>query len=522
LAPAEPKSAPADADGLVAGAAAPFALPDMATLMAVLTLAFCLFVFNGGRKLFRDSDTGWHIRTGERIIMTHALPRTDPYSFSRSGEPWVAWEWGSDVLMGLAHRIDGLRGVTAMFALAIAACTWMWFRLHWAVGGNFYIACAMMPPMINTASLHWLARPHVFSWLFLIGAVWYAERAPLRFGLKQAIAIAAATSLWANLHASFFFAPVIALIFAASHFIRPLIWDLDRDFELARARWFVLAAASALAGSFVNPYGWRLHWHLASYLMNGELLDRVAEFQSFNFHTAGSVQIVATLALAAMGGTLALTQKNVADFLLAAMFSIAALRSARALPLVALVILPLANAAFTNAVGALRELRPGVSRWLNHAMNYGRRMVTLDRRLNGAPFAIVAVTALLLALRIPAAAARIGFPSDEFPVAAAGAIEKLPPDARLFAPDKYGGYLIYRFNGARKVYFDGRSDFYGAAFMKQYIEIVEVRPGWQEMFRSLHFTHALVPNRYSLGAALDQAGWKTLYKDSVCTLLEAR
>jgi hypothetical protein len=518
LAPAEPRTAAAD----VAKAAAPFALPDMATLMAGLTLFFCLFVFNGGSKLFRDSDTGWHIRTGERILMAHALPRSDPYSFSRPGASWLDWEWGSDTLMGLAHRLDGLRGVEAMFSLAIAGCTWLWFRLHWTVGGNFYLACVMMPPMINTASLHWLARPHVFSWLFLIAAILYAERAPLRFGFSQALAIAAATALWANLHASFFFAPLIALIYAASHFVRPLIWDLDRAREHARARWFLLAAAAAVAGSFVNPYGWRLHAHLLSYLSDGELLDRVAEFQSFNFHAAGSAQLLATLALAAMGGTLALFQKNVAHFLLAAMFGLASLRSARALPMVALLILPLANAALTNSLRSMHELRPGFSRWLDRAMAYGNRTLTLDRGLNGAPFAIVAVVVALLALRIPAAAARIGFPPDEFPVAAAAAIEKLPPDARLFAPDKYGGYLIYRFNGVRKVYFDGRSDFYGAAFMKQYIELVEVRPGWQEIMRSLHFTHALLPNRYSLGAALDQAGWKTIYKDNVCTLLEAR
>jgi hypothetical protein len=503
-------------------ATAPFLMPDMATLMAVLTLAFCLYVFNGGRRLFRDSDTGWHIRTGERILMTHTLPSSDPYSFSRPGAAWMAWEWGSDVLMGLAHRADGLRGVTALFALTIAACSWMWFRLHWAVGGNFYIACAMMPPMINTASLHWLARPHIFSWLFLIGAVWYAELAPQRFGVKQAVGIAAAAALWANLHASFFLAPIIALIYAASHFVRPLIWDLDKASEFARARWFLLAAAAALAGSLVNPYGWRLHAHVASYLMDGELLDRVAEFQSFNFHAAGSAQLLATLALAAVGGTLALTQKNVAHFLLAALFCLAALRSARMLPLVALLILPLANAGLSNALRSMRGLRPALARWIDDAAIYSHRTLALDRRLNGAPFAVAAVAILLLALRIPAAAARIGFPADEFPVAAAAAVEKLPPDARLFAPDKFGGYLIYRFDGARKVYFDGRSDFYGAAFMKQYIEVLEVRPGWQEIMRPQRFTHALVPNRYSLGAALEQAGWKTLYKDNVCTLLEAR
>jgi hypothetical protein len=361
----------------------------------------------------------------------------------------------------------------------------------------------------------------VFSWLFLISTIWFAERAPLRFGFLQAASIAGATALWANLHASFFFAPLIALIYAASHFVRPLLWDLDKAFEFARGRWFLFAAAAALAGTFVNPYGWRLHTHVVTYLMDGELLDRVAEFQSFNYHAAGSALIVATLAIAAMGGTLALTQKNVAHFLLAAMFSIAALRSARALPLVALLILPLANGAFTNALRAMHELRPQVSQWLDHAMAYAHRTLTLDRKLNGAPFAIVAV-ALTLLLRLPAAAAGIGFPADEFPVAAASAVEKLPAEARLFAPDKYGGYLIYRFDGARKVYFDGRSDFYGAAFMKQYLDILEVRPGWQDAMRPLHFTHALLPNRYALLAALEQSGWKTLYKDNVCTLLEAR
>lgn len=77
MAPAAPRNATADG----AATSAPFALPDMATLMAVLTLVFCLFVFNGRSKLFRDSDTGWHIRDGERILITHALPRGDPYSF---------------------------------------------------------------------------------------------------------------------------------------------------------------------------------------------------------------------------------------------------------------------------------------------------------------------------------------------------------------------------------------------------------------------------------------------------------
>jgi hypothetical protein len=116
--------------------------------------------------------------------------------------------------------------------------------------------------------------------------------------------------------------------------------------------------------------------------------------------------------------------------------------------------------------------------------------------------------------------ARAGFPPEQFPVAAANEIEKLPQGLRLLAPDMYGGYLIYRFNGARRVFFDGRSDFYGSDFMKNYLRLIELRPGWQEQLAALQFSHALLPNRYYLVSALEQLGWKRIYSDDVATLLE--
>ena len=83
-----------------------------------------------------------------------------------------------------------------------------------------------------------------------------------------------------------------------------------------------------------------------------------------------------------------------------------------------------------------------------------------------------------------------GFPADTFPVAA---YPHIPAGARLFAPDKFGGYLIYRSNGTLKVFFDGRSDLYGADFLKQYSRLVQVRPGWRAYWETFHFTHALLP-----------------------------
>src|SRR5215467_12448324 len=82
-------------------------VPDLALVAASVTLFYCLFLSQGYQSLFRDSDTGWHIRNGESILTTHSLPHTDPYSFSKPEERWFAWEWAADVAAGAVHRTAG-------------------------------------------------------------------------------------------------------------------------------------------------------------------------------------------------------------------------------------------------------------------------------------------------------------------------------------------------------------------------------------------------------------------------------
>jgi hypothetical protein len=501
-----------------------YLIPDLALVAFLVTLFYCLFLFEGYQKLFRDSDAGWHIRTGESILATRSLPHTDSYSFTRSGQPWFAWEWGSDALTALAYEASGLGGVAFLYALAIAGSVWLWFRLNWALGGNFLIACLFAAPMLSTANIHWLARPHVLSWIFLLAAIIGAElvgQVPdlARVSTRYLVAAGALTVLWANIHASFFFAPMICLIYAAGHAARPLIWNLDASSELGKARWFCQAGVVCAVASLLNPYGWQLHRHLYGYLTDSDLMARIGEFQSFNFHAEGAFQIALTLGLAMLGAALSLGQKQLPRFLLASVLIFAALRSARGLPLVGLALLPAANAAITRALAGAPNLRPSLCRAIDSFLAYSNRLRAIDGQFSGIALAPVVACLLFILLRIPAIAARTGFPPDQFPVAAAAEVEKLAPNARILAPDKFGGYLIYRFRGTRKVFFDGRSDLYGSEFLTRYTRLTQLRPGWRSQLDEFGFTHALLPNDYSLVQALESLGWKRLYRDNTATLL---
>ena len=47
----------------------------------------------GVASMLVDGDTGWHLRAGEWILNHHQLPTSDFFSFTKSGQPWFAWEW---------------------------------------------------------------------------------------------------------------------------------------------------------------------------------------------------------------------------------------------------------------------------------------------------------------------------------------------------------------------------------------------------------------------------------------------
>src|SRR5260370_36802100 len=64
-----------------------------------------------------DPDIWWHLKTGEWIMQHRAVPHTDPFSYTRAGQPLIAHEWLSDLVIYCIYRSTGAGGFSLAFAL---------------------------------------------------------------------------------------------------------------------------------------------------------------------------------------------------------------------------------------------------------------------------------------------------------------------------------------------------------------------------------------------------------------------
>jgi hypothetical protein len=489
----------------------------MSLAAAVAAVLYCLTVARAPATMFNDSDTGWHIVVGEQILATHTVPHSDSFSFLHPGHGWFAWEWAAEMAMGAVHRWRGLPGVGILFTLAIGAAVWMCFRLHRRLGGNFFLAIAMAAPLLATAQVHWLARPHVLSYLCLFGVLFYLENGGTAFRVRDGAVLALGTALWAGIHGSFPLAVALPMLYGAGYLMRPLIWrDLDRAFEWARARWCGLAAACAAAGSILNPYGTALWRHVAAFSTAGELTRKIDEWRPLDLSRPDAGIIMAVAAVAALGAILAAFDRDLPHALASAFLVALGWKAVRGLPMVALVALPMANAAITRAIEKARRWLPAAGSFLR----FSSELSTLDRVNHGAALAPLLVLALAGWWLQPEITAATEFPRRIYPVGADAVVASLPASSRIFASSGVGGYWTYRFRGSRKIWIDGRADYFGIEPFDQFDRILNSRPGWQDTIRQVGFTHALVANHWPANRTMEQAGWKMLYRGRAETLFE--
>src|SRR3954465_11917209 len=58
-----------------------------------------------------DPDLWGHITFGQEMLRTHSIPKTESYSWTALGQPWVNHERLAEISLGLSHNWLGGSGV---------------------------------------------------------------------------------------------------------------------------------------------------------------------------------------------------------------------------------------------------------------------------------------------------------------------------------------------------------------------------------------------------------------------------
>jgi hypothetical protein len=165
--------------------------------LAVFYLAILL-----GPSLLGDGDPGKHILIGEQIIANRSPQVYNDFSYTLTGRPIPTTEWLSELVFALAHRSALLDGVVLLSALIVATTFTLLFKESVGDGAFFPVAAVLVLWGVLASLFHWLARPHLLTWLLL--ALWtprmlrVARGEPVRLLIFPALML-----LWANLHGGF-------------------------------------------------------------------------------------------------------------------------------------------------------------------------------------------------------------------------------------------------------------------------------------------------------------------------------
>jgi hypothetical protein len=504
-------------------------MPSLADLVFLMPIVFLFARMQGAKTLLGDCDTGWHIRTGEWILANGRVPTTDLFSFSKAGQPWYAWEWLSDVIWAWMHAHGGLATVLLFSVILLSVTFSLLFRLA-CRHANPVLAAGFTMVAAAASSIHWLARPHLFSLLFVVlfcsALARMAEGKNSFWGVPYYALLPAATVLWTNLHGGFFVGVILIGTYGAGELIR---WALsgegsEKRSSLFAARKYLLIAFTCLAASLFNPYFYRLHVHIFEYLQDPFAKNHISEFWSLNFNHPIALFYETLLLTGVVTAVFRASKKSFVEPVAIVLWAHASLIATRNIPIFGIVVAPFAAAAAHDWLTALPG--SGLADWLRKA---ARRFNVATTEFAGTDslarwhvvsIAAVAVVAVLLFAPNPPANFKPEFDPQKYPAAAIATLRG-DSSARIFTPDEWGDYLIYRLYPHSRVLIDGRSDFYGAEFGEKILSVRNVKYDWERTLDQLGINTVLLPpDAYLAGALKESSRWRLAYDDGVALVFK--
>jgi len=474
------------------------------TFPAMLITALCVSPFiasldvQQGAPVIRDPDIWWHLRNAETLLSTHHFIRTDSYSFTTQGQPWINPEWLAEIPYYFGYRLLGDRGIFLVMLIAVELIVFGIFLLCYGRCGDVKAAFLASWIAVLFASINIGPRTILFGWLCFLVEILLLES--YRKGRDRLWLLIPLFAMWINLHGSWLIGLAFLLIFIASGFVQGSWGSMEAVRWTLQQRNKLLAIASiCVAVLFVNPYGWQLVAYPFDMIFRQQLnIHFVDEWHSVDFQT-----FQGKLVFVVFAGMFIFTLARrrpwpLHELLFTLVATYAALTHKRFLFLAGMILGPILA---IELVGAVFE--PYDSKTNKPLLN----------ALFMAGYCAFAI------FHIPSSAKLRSAESQYFPVAAIPQLQSSCANSHVFNAYEWGGYLIWNQRNI-PVFIDSRTDiFEHHGVLADYLKAMSLDNPLTVLDRYQIGCVLLQPNSQLVTLLENSPNWHMQYLDATAALL---
>ncbi len=412
-------------------------------------------------KAFRDPGSLWHIRVGE-IILADGFPRTDPFTYTFAGRPWVPQQWLAEVGMAAIHQYAGLDGLLVAFCVGIAALhTCVFTRLQLA-GMSPFLAGLSAAALLFVGSFHYYARPHMATVLGMgLTVAWLVDVDRGRRPVGYLWWLVPVFVLWTNLHGGMLGGLVTLGLFAIARMIA------QRTVDVRLALIVLVCGLTPL----VNPFGLDMLRTWFSIVGSTVLKQAVSEHHPLSLAVPAD-RLVVLVGFVFVSLAVGNWRQARVTWLLPTVWLLLAFTSIRHGPLFVIA------AAFVIPDIVASWRRGGEPAPVGPPANLASQpLAGIGEWRPGIVSCLVIFTIIALPVLGVRGWARLD--PAAHPVAFTDAIHEWAattgPTDRLYNDANFGGYLI-RFHPRLSIFMDDRFEQYGEDWCREYVDVIWHHP----------------------------------------------